>query len=230
MTGAGCHILRKYATVWLTTLCLIVVTTASAQDVVEDLPNPKPPRQDSQNLPIRTIPSEENSEDYVASPVLTVDQERLFAESAWGKRAAQALEQEGQKIVTENKRIEKQMSDSEAELTALRDTLSPAEFRKRAEAFDTRAMEVRRERAEVVQELNSQPQEERAAFLQAALPIMGEVMQRRKAVVVLDRRTVFVSLEAIDITNELIKEIDARIGEGPKPKKTSEDEGTANSP
>lgn len=223
MACAGGHSLRKYVAIWLVGLGLIVATAATAQDLVEELPNPKTPRPEAQTLPTRTIPTEENSEGYLASLVLTVDQERLFAESAWGKRVALEIEEKGRTILAENKRIEKQMSDDEADLTDSRDALDPAEFRKKAEAFDTRAMEVRRERASIVQKLNAQPQEERTAFLQAALPIMGEVMQRREAAVVLDRRTVFVSLEAIDITDELIEEIDARIGAGPEPKEASED-------
>lgn len=230
MAWAGQHSLRKYATIWLASLCLIVATAVAAQDLTEDLPEPKPPRAEPQSLPTRTIPTEDDAENYLASPVLTVDQDRLFTESAWGKRALQKLDEESEKIIADNKRIEKQFSDEEAALTALRETLDPAEFRKRAEAFDVRATEVRRERARVVEELNAKTQEERTAFLQAALPIMGDVMQRRKAAVVLDRRTVFVSLEAIDITSELITEINARIGPGPKPKEASEGADEGNSP
>ena len=43
---------------------------------------------------------------------------------------------------------------------------------------------------------------------------MGEMMISRGAVVVLDRRTVFVSLDAIDITGDLIEELDEALDDG----------------
>ena len=43
---------------------------------------------------------------------------------------------------------------------------------------------------------------------------MGQVMQDRGAVAVLDRRTLFVSLDAIDVTEQLVAALDDRIGDG----------------
>ena len=43
---------------------------------------------------------------------------------------------------------------------------------------------------------------------------MGQLMQERGAVAVLDRRTIFVSLDAIDVTETLVVTLDERIGDG----------------
>lgn len=166
-------------------------------------------------LPSQTINGDADAPMPASVPVLTVDQERLFANSAWGRRAQADLEEEGRSIAAENDRIAQQLSQEEAALTEKRKTLAAAQFRKEAEAFDTRATAIRRERAQVVQELNARADADRSAFYQAALPVMGDLMQRRGAVVVLDRRTVFVSLDAIDITDALIAELDRLIGPGP---------------
>ena len=51
----------------------------------------------------------------------------------------------------------------------------------------------------------------------AGLALLGRkpaVMQERGAVVVLDRRTVLLSADGIDITNDLIARIDAELGDG----------------
>lgn len=222
MAFIGRHSLRKYATIWLASLCLIVANVAVAQDVVEQLPEPSQGQSVAEELPSRTIPSGDSANNPLSAPVLTIDHDRLFAESAWGKRAVTEFEEAGLKIERDNERIIKQLSDEEADLTEQRENLDPAEFRKKAEAFDLRATEIRRERTEVVQKLSVQTTEDRNAFFRAVLPIMGEVMERRQAVVVLDRRTIFVSVEAVDITNELIVEIDARIGAGPIPNTTAD--------
>lgn len=149
-----------------------------------------------------------------AAPILTVDQDVLFAASDWGQRTQRVLDEEGGKIEAENERLASQLSAEEATLTEQRGTMDPAEFRKLAEAFDTRATEVRRQRAQVVQDLNAWAEADRTAFYRAARPLMAEMMQERGAVAVLDRRTVFVSMDAIDMTQALVARLNAALGDG----------------
>lgn len=165
-------------------------------------------------LPSRTIATTDDSGLPATAPILTVDQDLLFSTSDWGKRTQRVLAEEGSKIEAENERLAAQLSAEEATLTEQRGTLDPAEFRKRAEAFDTRATEVRRERAQVVQDLNAWAEADRTAFYRAALPVMGEMMQDRGAVAVLDRRTVFVSVDAIDMTRDLVSRLNDSLGDG----------------
>lgn len=191
---------------------------AAAPDELTDLtttnPAPSAPGRDSDAMPNRTIESDADTPRLVVAPVLTVDQDRLFAESAWGLRAQRSLDEQGSLIAQENERLAAQLSAEEARLTQQRAALNPAEFRRLAEAFDSRATAVRRERAQAVQQLNAEAEADRTAFYQAALPVMGDMMQERGAVAVLDRRTVFVSLDAIDITGDLIRRLDEVIGDG----------------
>lgn len=146
--------------------------------------------------------------------ILTLDQDVLYLSSAWGRRAQAWLEAQGAGVAAENERLTRLLSDEEARLTDQRATLEPAEFRKLAEDFDLRATAIRRERAQAVQDLNEWAEADRAAFFRAALPVMGQVMQDRGAVAVLDQRTVFVSLDAIDVTDQLISVLDQRVGDG----------------
>ncbi|WP_410217068.1 OmpH family outer membrane protein [Paracoccus sp. (in: a-proteobacteria)] len=149
-----------------------------------------------------------------ASPLLTLDQDTLYLSSEWGKRLQAQLEEEGEVIAAENERLTELLSAEEAQLTEQRATLDAAEFRRMAESFDIRATEIRRERAQAVQDLNAWADADRAAFFRAALPVMGQVMQERGAVAVLDRRTVFVSLDVIDVTDDLIEALNERVGDG----------------
>lgn len=177
-------------------------------------PAEAPPSRGAASMPTRTIEAPDSQSAQIGAAILTIDQERLFLESAWGRRAQQTLEQEGQQIADENERLATQLSEEEADLTGQRSTLEPAEFRRLAEAFDKKATEIRRDRAQAVQQLNARADADRTAFYQAALPLMGDLMQQRGAVAVLDRRTVFVSLDAIDITSELIGRLDEALGDG----------------
>lgn len=153
----------------------------------------------------------------VPAAVLTVDQEALWRDSAWGRRAQAALEAEGEVIAAENDRIAAELEAEDAALTALRETLPPEEFRARADAFDERVQQVRRDRDAAASALRARAAEERTAFLNAALPVFSAIMAERGAVVVLDRGSVFLSADAIDITAALIARVDAQIGAGPAP-------------
>ncbi|MFN3525043.1 MAG: OmpH family outer membrane protein [Paracoccus sp. (in: a-proteobacteria)] len=197
---------------------LLACPAAAQQDALspdlpggEDLPAPSAP---PPALPTRVIPLPADEVVTPASPVLTIDQNRLYLESAWGLRAQAVLEEQGDLVAAENERLTQLLSSEEAALTDRRAGLAAAEFRRMAENFDIRATEVRRERAQAVQALNSWADADRAAFYRAALPYMGDLMAERGAVVVLDHRTVFVSLEAIDITEPLIEIINAELGDG----------------
>lgn len=149
-----------------------------------------------------------------SASVVTVDQDRLFAGSAWGRRMQAEFEQAGAELTAENDRLAAQLAEEESQLTEQRATLEPAEFRKLAEAFDARATEVRRERAQAVQDLNARIDAEQDAFFQAVVPLIGQLMQDRGAVLVVDRRTVLMSAEGIDITADLIARVDAELGDG----------------
>ncbi|MEO9818753.1 MAG: OmpH family outer membrane protein [Paracoccaceae bacterium] len=147
----------------------------------------------------------------VQSPVLTVDTERLFSDSKFGQRVALALEKAGQDVQEENDRIAAELEAEELELTQQREVLEPEEFRTLAAAFDEKAERIRSERAEASRTLSRRLDEERRAFLAAAVPILQNIMLESGAAVVLEQRSVFISARAIDITSIAIERIDTRM-------------------
>lgn len=151
-------------------------------------------------------------------PIMTIDQERLFLGSAWGRRAQTDLDTQLKALSEENDRLVAEFAREEQELTQLRQTLPAEEFRARANEFDKRVVEVRRERDAKGRELQQIAEEERDTFLQAALPILAQMMREKGAVVVLDQRMIFVSADAIDVTADLIARVDEEAGPGPVPK------------
>lgn len=149
-------------------------------------------------------------------PVMTLDQDALYRGSAWGLRVQADLERRGRQIADENDRLAEEFSTEEQELTKLRQTLPAEEFRKRADEFDKRVVEVRREREAALVELQTKAEEERTAFFRAALPSLTALMRERGALAILDQRAIFVAADSIDATDELIARIDAEIGAGPQ--------------
>ncbi|MDO5530105.1 MAG: OmpH family outer membrane protein, partial [Paracoccus sp. (in: a-proteobacteria)] len=157
---------------WAAVSCALLPLGAWAQ-----LPPPaQPPLPLSVEPPPEAIiapPAEDSAAIDLALPdlaqvqVLAIDPDRLFAASAWGQRAQALLAELGDEIAAENERLERQFTEEEQALTAARAALAPAEFRRRAEAFDTRAQDVRRDRAEALRALAERAEAERTAFIEA---------------------------------------------------------------
>lgn len=147
-------------------------------------------------------------------PVLTLDFEKLFESTRWGKRIRTDLAAASQALTTENNRIADDLVAEEKDLTERRATLAPEEFRKEADAFDQRATGIRNAQKAKAQALSTQFDADRQAFFNAAAPLLDEVLAARGAVVVLDRRAIIRGLNQADITDDLVALMDARLGEG----------------
>lgn len=150
----------------------------------------------------------------VQSDILVLDFERLFGDSAYGRRIARDIEAAGAAIAQQNRRIEAELIEEERRLTRQRDGMAPAEFRELAQAFDEKVQSLRSEQDAKARGLGARGDAARREFLEAAQPVLGALMREAGATVVVERRMVFMSADAIEVTDEAIARIDAAIGEG----------------
>lgn len=147
-------------------------------------------------------------------PILTIDQERLFADSRFGRAALARLKAGEDALVAENLRIEAGLEAEERDLTARRATLPAADFRTLADAFDTKVEGVRSAQRAKYADLTTAHEDAKRRFLEAAVPIIGQLMQEQGAVAVMDKATIFLSLQRIEITDLAITRLDAALGDG----------------
>mgnify|MGYP001812811199 FL=1 len=144
-------------------------------------------------------------------PILTIDQDRLFQETRLGARSAEAIETEVATLAAENAQIESDLVRREQELTERRPTLPPAEFRALADAFDVDVQLIRDAQDEKARELTRLRDVARQTFFNDVAGIISDIVRERGALVVLDRRDVFLSADRIDITDEAIARVNATV-------------------
>ena len=149
------------------------------------------------------------------SPVLTLDQDRLFLGSAYGLKVAREIEEASRVLATENREIEARLTAEEQDLTNRRPTLPAAEFRALADDFDKRVVKIRKEQDQKLADLTARRDLERQLFYKAAAPLLGDLVREAGAVAILDSRAVFLSADRIDVTDEAIARIDQLLGAGP---------------
>lgn len=148
------------------------------------------------------------------SEILTLSSERLFAESAFGRRVQAEIEAESAVLAAENRRMEAELSAEEQELTERRVTMEPAAFRALADAFDRRVQEIRRTQDAKARDLARRDEIARGEFLAAARPVLEALMREAGATLILERSSVFLSANSTDVTDLAIERIDAVLGDG----------------
>lgn len=153
-----------------------------------------------------------------AAPLLTLDQERLFLESDFGKATIERERVATAALEQENRTIETELIAEEQALTEARAAMTPEEFAAKAEAFDAKVQQIRTAQDAKARRLTEGREQDRKAFLEIAVPVLGELLGDKKATAILDKNLVILSLSAIDITDEAIARVNAALAEQPVPK------------
>ena len=148
------------------------------------------------------------------SSILTIQPDRLFSGSAFGKRVEREVEAEGAVLTAENRRIEAELRAEELELTERRNTMDADAFRALADAFDQKVQGTRLRQEQKLREINQMGEDARREFIAASLPVLQQIMRETGAGAILNHSSVFLSAEAADITSLAIARIDAVLGDG----------------
>ena len=149
----------------------------------------------------------------LTSPVLSINQQRLFEDSAFGKASLARLEASSRTLQAEVRKIESDLEIEERLLTERRATMPQAEFQPLAIAFDDKVEKLREAWGAKDRELKRQRDLDQQQFFEIAAPILAEVMRDLGATVLLDQSSVILSLDRVDITQLAIERIDARLAE-----------------
>jgi Skp family chaperone for outer membrane proteins len=152
--------------------------------------------------PVQTAPS----------AVLTIDPERLFEQTAFGRRVIAESERRAEALQAENRTIEAELTAEERDLTERRPELGVDEFRALADDFDAKVDRIRAEQDAKAREIQAIRETGQQDFFNRIGPILLTIVRERQAAILLDRRTVFLSAEAVDITEQAVGRIDAEIG------------------
>lgn len=147
------------------------------------------------------------------TPILVVDFEELFRESEFGQDIQHELDERRRILAEEIATIDAELAKEERDLTAQRSGLSPDEFRALADAFDDKVQRLRAEQDEKARALTRLQSDEQLRFRQAALPIVGQLMLDSGALIVVEKRSLVVFNDGIDVTGIAAERLDASLAE-----------------
>ncbi len=147
-------------------------------------------------------------------PVASINRDKLFAESAYGRalRAKMAIRQK--QLVAENDRLLADLEREERELTELRKQTTPIDFAPLAEAFDVKANRIRQQQNEKLLALNKQLETARFTFFRSTEIVIRKLMFERGIIYVLNEQAILMSTGEGNITGEVMKRLDALFDSG----------------
>lgn len=147
-------------------------------------------------------------------PFVTVDQSRLYAESAFGKVLFAEFEAARTALATENREIEAELEKRERELTEQRATLPQAEFRALADAFNVEVEEHRLAQTNKERAIYQDHEASQARFRQVSSQVLAQVLEERGAYAIIAEEAIILGFTDIDITEVSIKRLDELVGDG----------------
>ena len=145
-----------------------------------------------------------------APAILVIDREAVLLGSQVGQSRLAELADAEQALAAENRGIEAELTREEAALAERRAEMDPGAFREEADAFDMRVTEIRETQDAKERVLIERRQRLLDALRQEMLPVLAEIMEERSATVMLDRDSILIFAASADITEEVIRRLDAR--------------------
>jgi Skp family chaperone for outer membrane proteins len=145
-----------------------------------------------------------------AVPFLFINQEHILTGSKAGKALLDEEEQARDKLRAEARALDSAFEQEERQLTEQRPKLGTEEFRKLADAFDERVVTARREQDNRATALAQEFDQKRRAFYAQVAPILVMLMDRYHARAIFDENSVLLADQALNITDEVIAELDSR--------------------
>jgi Skp family chaperone for outer membrane proteins len=142
------------------------------------------------------------------SPILILDQDRLFQQSAWGKAAIAMAEAESAALASENRKIEQALEKEERDLTEKRASMNAAEFAAVSSAFDVKVEGIRNAQDAKSRAIGEKLEADRQQFFQIATPILGALLEETGAVAIVADSAIILSRISIDATDLAIVRVD----------------------
>ncbi len=143
-----------------------------------------------------------------------LDPDRMLQGSVLGQQIIAQNAEAEQALDAENTALADQLVIEERELTELRASLTPEEFRTRADAFEARVDEIRAERSQRSAELTQASEAALQQFFDMALPVLDQLMAEEGIIGLIRPEMMILWADWLDITDLAIERLDTVYAQG----------------
>ena len=140
-----------------------------------------------------------------------VDLDFIFANTNLGKKIILELKKENQKNIDNLKKDELKLAKLEKDLITKKNILSKEEFDKKFSEINLNISSFRKEKKKIIQDFEIKKKKEISSFFKRINPILIEYMKKNSLDLILDKKSLIIAKNELDIKIKIKEIIDNQI-------------------
>ena len=141
-----------------------------------------------------------------------IDLNLIMNNSIAGKSITTQLEDSHKKSISELKKIEEKLKKEETEIISQKNILTKEEYEKKIIDLRDKAKNFRKQRNENINNLNNQRLQATTKIINLIKPILSEYSEKNSISIIIDKKNVIIGKTTLDITDDILKIVDEKIG------------------
>ena len=146
-----------------------------------------------------------------SEPVAYIDMDFIIKNSEIGKKTLGAINSLNEENINELKEKEKILNDLENEIVSKKNIISKENFDKEVLLFKEKANKFKEDQSKMVKDFNNYKKKELDNILSKISPIINAYMEKKSVKILLDSKNILIGRSNLNLTNEVIKEINEKI-------------------
>ena len=140
-----------------------------------------------------------------------IDFKLILNESNAGKKAQDFLKSKLEKGLKNLKNKEQNIQEEEKKIIQQKKLISSEEYKKKVKDLRNKVSSLQKERNNLLEDVAKQRTKARNELLKNLNPILGNYMKEKKIRVVLDKKSILLADENLNITNDIMKILNQKL-------------------
>ena len=146
-----------------------------------------------------------------SEPIAYIDMDFIIKNSEIGKKTLETIDSLNKNNINELKKKEKILKDLESKIISKKNIISKENFDKEVLLFKEKAKKFKEDQSKMVEDFNNFKKKELDAILSKISPIINAYMEKKSVKILLDSKNILIGRSNLNLTNEVIKEINEKI-------------------
>lgn len=146
-----------------------------------------------------------------AGDVLVVDIDTVYTTSLAGKSLLKQIRKKDEVIKKQVEAAQKELEKESNKLEGQKALLAPEALQAKTDELRLKSISKNQELQQEVRKVKAAQANANAQILKALSPILKDIMEEKKAAIVVERRTILIGSEDRDITDEAVKRLNAKL-------------------
>ncbi len=140
-----------------------------------------------------------------------VDFKYILNESEAGKKAQSFLKKKLNDGVKKIQKREKDIQEEEKKIIQQKKVISAEEYKKKVQDLRNKVLSIQKEKNKLFDDISKQRSKAKTTLLKNLNPILTEYMKEKKIRMVIDKKSLLIGDENLDITKEIIKRLNSKL-------------------